>query len=112
MVGFRKVFTLLLFLLILLSVGGLLGLKAEAQVAGTLSLSSPTFSGFSLLQITVIDKDLSDTEAAVPPPTVTVNGTTVKMFQAVDGSWFGFIRVWCWADTVNTNGVYDPGEPI
>ena len=86
--------------------------KTQAQTQGTLTLSSTVFSGFSVIQITVSDPDISDTTAPIAPPNVTANGVSVKMYQATDGTWFGYIRVWCWADTVAANGAYDPGEPI
>jgi hypothetical protein len=109
---FRRNAAFLLILTLLLSVGSLLTPEVEAQTVGTVSVSSTVFSGFSLIQITIVDADISATDVPIAAPTVTVNGTNVKMYQATDGSWFGFIRVWCWADTVNVNNKYDVGEPI
>ena len=83
-----------------------------SHAQASLIVSTNVFSGFSLVEIVVIDPDISATDVPVAPPTVKANNVDVKMYQAVDGSWFGYIRVWCWADTVNANGKYDVGEPI
>lgn len=47
------------------------------------------FSGSMMVEVVVIDPNLSDTDEGKGEPDVTINGKSLRMVQATDGSWFG-----------------------
>ncbi len=99
--------TILLTILLLSSLASLC-IDAGAQEV-SLTVSSAQFSGFSIIEITIDDEDIKHEDADMP--FVTINGTQIKMYQATDGTWFGYVRVWSWCDR-DEDKTYDAGEPI
>src|SRR3972149_7159137 len=55
------------------------------------SFSPDRFGGPMVVEIVVNDPDLKDTDEAETEPDVTVNGKDVRMVQATDGNWYGYI---------------------
>jgi len=49
-----------------------------------------SFSGSMVVEIVVIDPNLSDTDEGKGEPDVTLNGKSVLMTQAIDGSWYAY----------------------
>jgi len=49
-----------------------------------------SFSGSMVVEIVVIDPNLSDTDEGKGEPDVTLNGKSVRMTQAIDGSWYAY----------------------
>ena len=47
-------------------------------------------AGPQVVEVVVRDPDIGDTGAARGEPDVTVNGRTLRMVQATDGSWYGY----------------------
>jgi len=47
-------------------------------------------SGPQVIEVVVIDSDISDTDQGKGEPDVTVNGKILRMVQAVDGNWYGY----------------------
>lgn len=47
-------------------------------------------SGPQVIEVVVIDSDISDTDEAKGEPDVTINGKIMRMVQAVDGNWYGY----------------------
>jgi hypothetical protein len=50
-----------------------------------------TFSGFQVIEIVVDDLDISDITSIQTEPNVTVGGYTIRMAQATDGKWYGYV---------------------
>ena len=48
------------------------------------------FAGPQVIEVVVIDTNISDTDEAKGEPDVTVNGKILRMVQAVDGNWYGY----------------------
>jgi len=95
-----------LFLLSAIAMAAMIA-PATAATTGTVTVSSDKVYGNRVIQVTVNDADL--TAADTPMPSVTVSkslrinnntlaqGTLLPMYQAVGGSWVGFIAL----DTAN-----------
>jgi len=47
-------------------------------------------AGPMVIEVTVIDPDISDTDQGKGEPDVKVNGNTIRMAQATDGNWYGY----------------------
>lgn len=107
--------TLLLTIILLLSTLAVTSfpVNVKAQEAGKIEVSSSTFSQFSVLEIRVYDPDIARSNATMPEVKVKTGYDvyTVKMYQSVEGYWFGYIRVWSWIDR-HDNNLWDPDEPI
>ncbi len=70
---------------------------AQAQQSNAnlfVSAENPTFENYiggpQVIEVVVIDSNISDTDEAKGEPDVTVNGQDLRMVQAVDGSWYGY----------------------
>jgi hypothetical protein len=48
------------------------------------------FSGSMVVEVVVIDPNLSDTDEGKGEPDVTINGKSLRMTQATDGSWYAY----------------------
>ncbi len=48
------------------------------------------FSGSMVVEVVVIDPNLSDTDQGKGEPDVTINGKSLRMTQATDGSWYAY----------------------
>ena len=48
------------------------------------------FAGPQVIEIVVIDTDISDTSEGEGEPDVTVQGKDIRMVQATDGNWYGY----------------------
>jgi len=48
------------------------------------------FSGSMVVEVVVIDPNLSDTDEGKGEPDVTINGKLLRMTQATDGSWYAY----------------------
>ena len=48
------------------------------------------FSGSMVVEVVVIDPNLSDTDEGKGEPDVTINGKSLRMVQATDGSWYAY----------------------
>ncbi|NNL38157.1 MAG: peptidase, partial [Nitrosopumilus sp.] len=48
------------------------------------------FSGSMVIEVVVIDPNLSDTDQGKGEPDVTINGKSLRMVQATDGSWYAY----------------------
>src|SRR3989338_10440546 len=48
------------------------------------------FAGPQVIEVVVIDPDLSDTSQATGEPDVTINGKILRMVQAIDGNWYAY----------------------
>ena len=48
------------------------------------------FSGSMVVEVVVIDTNLSDTDEGKGEPDVTINGKSLRMVQATDGSWYAY----------------------
>ena len=48
------------------------------------------FSGSMVIEVVVIDPNLSDTDEGKGEPDVTINGKSLRMVQATDGSWYAY----------------------
>ena len=49
-----------------------------------------SFSGSMVVEVVVIDLNLSDTDEGKGEPDVTINGKSLRMTQATDGSWYAY----------------------
>ena len=49
-----------------------------------------SFSGSMVIEVVVIDSNLSDTDEGKGEPDVTINGKSLRMTQATDGSWYAY----------------------
>ncbi len=49
-----------------------------------------SFSGSMVIEVVVIDPNLSDTDEGKGEPDVTINGKSLRMTQATDGSWYAY----------------------
>ena len=49
-----------------------------------------SFSGSMVVEVVVIDPNLSDTDEGKGEPDVTLNGKSLRMTQATDGSWYAY----------------------
>jgi len=49
-----------------------------------------SFSGSTVVEVVVIDPNLSDTDEGKGKPDVTINGKSLRMTQATDGSWYAY----------------------
>ena len=49
-----------------------------------------SFSGSMVVEVVVIDPNLSDTDEGKGEPDVTINGKSLRMTQATDGSWYAY----------------------
>ncbi len=47
-------------------------------------------SGPQVIEVVIINPEISDTDEAKGEPDVTVNGKNLRMVQAVDGNWYGY----------------------
>ena len=50
-----------------------------------------TFSGFQVIEVIIDDPDISDISILQTEPNVTVDGLTIRMAQATDGKWYGYV---------------------
>jgi len=61
----------------------------------SVSAESSTFgnyvSGAQVVEVVIIDPDIDETNEAKGEPDVTVNGNKLRMVQATDGKWYGYI---------------------
>jgi hypothetical protein len=48
------------------------------------------FAGPMVIEVVVIDSDISDTDEGKGEPDVTVQGKDLRMVQATDGNWYGY----------------------
>ena len=48
------------------------------------------FSGSMVIEVVVIDPNLNDTDEGKGEPDVTINGKSLRMVQATDGSWYAY----------------------
>ena len=64
--------------------------NANLFVSAESSLFDNYMSGPQVIEVVVIDSDISDTDEAKGEPDVTVNGKILRMVQAVDGNWYGY----------------------
>jgi hypothetical protein len=74
-----------------------------------------TMTGFQVVEIVVDDPDISDTATTQTEPNVAVNGNTIRMVQAIDGKWYGYVAERSFAQfadsTVTVSGTgFDFGE--
>ena len=71
-------------------------LDAEASSNPNLFVSAEnsqfdnSFSGSMVVEVVVIDPNLSDTGEGKGEPDVTINGKSLRMTQATDGSWYAY----------------------
>ena len=49
------------------------------------------FYGFQVIEVIIDDPDISDTSILQTEPNVTVDGLTIRMAQATDGKWYGYV---------------------
>ena len=49
-------------------------------------------AGPMVIEVVVIDTDISDTNEGKGEPDVTVQGKDLRMAQATDGNWYGYFR--------------------
>ena len=49
-----------------------------------------SFSGSMVVEVVIIDPNLSDTDEGKGEPDVTINGKSLRMTQATDGSWYAY----------------------
>ena len=48
------------------------------------------FSGSMVIEVVIIDSDISDTGQGKGEPDVTINGKSLRMVQATDGNWYAY----------------------
>ena len=48
------------------------------------------FSGSMVIEVVVTDQNLRDTDEGKGEPDVTINGKSLRMVQATDGSWYAY----------------------
>jgi hypothetical protein len=71
-------------------------IEAEASSNPNLFVSAENsqfnnhFSGSMVIEVVVIDPNLSDTDEGKGEPDVTINGKSLRMVQATDGSWYAY----------------------
>jgi len=88
-----KYFTLLAIFSILLIIPVI---DAEASSNPNLFVSAENpqfnnfFSGSMVVEVVIIDPNLSDTDEGKGEPDVTINGKSLRMTQATDGSWYAY----------------------
>lgn len=67
------------------------------------------FTGASIVEVVVVDPDISSTTQGRGEPSVTVNGNKLRMVQATDGNWYGYFADRTMAqtadETVRSSGV-------
>ena len=51
------------------------------------------FAGPMVVQVMVFDTDINNTDEIEGEPDVTVNGQILRMVQAVDGNWYGYLAM-------------------
>jgi hypothetical protein len=96
--GFRNVLnTKYLSLFAIFSIISLVPIiEAEASSNPNLFVSAENsqfdnhFSGSMVVEVVVIDPNLSDTDEGKGEPDVTINGKSLRMVQATDGSWYAY----------------------
>ena len=69
---------------------------------------SGIFYGHQVVEVKVVDSDISETDEAKGEPDLTVNGRILRMVQAVDGNWYGYFAnrdYAIFADGVSDNGI-------
>jgi len=64
--------------------------NANLFVSAENSLFSNYMSGPQVIEVVVINPEISDTDEAKGEPDVKVNGKKLRMVQAVDGNWYGY----------------------
>ena len=55
------------------------------------SFKPDRFGGAMVVEVVINDPDLKDTDEAESEPDVTVNGKDLRMVQATDGNWYGYL---------------------
>jgi len=65
--------------------------NANLFVSGESSIFKNTFGGPMVIEVVINDPLISDTDEAKGEPDVTVNGKDLRMVQATDGLWYGYI---------------------
>lgn len=96
---------LLLFVILVTTIVSLSPMiqKAQAQESGFIFSSHPNlfvsaenaqfdnyFGGPQVIEVRIVDADISATNVATGEPDVTINGKTLRMVQAVDGNWYAY----------------------
>ena len=66
-------------------------------------------AGPQVIEVVIIDSNISDTDEAKGEPDVTVNGKILRMVQAVDGNWYGYFADKTQADTADDIQNANPG---
>jgi hypothetical protein len=67
-------------------------------------------SGPQVIEVVVIDSDINDTDEAKGEPDVTINGSILRMVQAVDGNWYGYFASQEMADIADGTAGTGAGE--
>jgi hypothetical protein len=87
-----------------------------AHATGTLYVSAEnamfgnTFGGGQVVEIIVMDENISATEEEEANPTVEVNGDNVIMAQGEDGYWYAYIASTTGVNNLDGGGEYDFGS--
>ena len=73
------------------------------------------FYGFQVIEVIIDDPDISDITSMQTEPNVTVEGNTIRMAQATDGKWYGYVanrEFVQYADStvINAGNGFDFGE--
>ncbi len=66
-------------------------------------------SGPQVIEVVVIDSDISDTDEGKGEPDVTVNGKDLRMVQAVDGNWYAYFADRTMASTADATSTGTAG---
>jgi hypothetical protein len=73
------------------------------------SISPSTILDSNLVMVKITDSDILDIDQPKGEPDVTVNGNTLRMVQAIDGSWYGYFADMKNAQIADFNGVRNFG---
>ncbi len=106
----RKITSLTLMTIMLVSIAGAFpSAMPEAAAANQYlfvsaenSVHGNQFYGPQVVEIVINDSDINRLDVGVGMPDVTVNGKTVLMAQAADGSWYGYIADKTFAQNVDS----------
>jgi hypothetical protein len=68
--------------------------------------------GYQVVEVKVSNPDLSDTMSAKGEPDVSVNGKIIRMTQANDGNWYGYIASFAQAQIADSSSTDVNGQKV
>ena len=88
--AYLSVFAVLIFTLSVLSVQDTYAANANLFVSAENAEFNNYMAGPQVIEVVVVDPDISSTTQGRGEPDVTINGRELRMAQAVDGNWYGY----------------------